>query len=570
MLTLTDADLTDNDIDPENVPLTVMGFTQPMPEDASLSGNGAGTLTFEPGEDVNGFFTFEYTVSDGSGGTDTATVDVTVNSVNDAPEVDGIRFVDILEDSSLIFAPGNFAFNDPRDGNAFLNVIINTLPGPTDSLTLDGTPVTAGQVVAVTDIAAGLLVYTPNPNQTSNSIFFTYQVQDDGGTDFGGVDIDPTPNGFDIDVFAVNDAPQGTDNTVTINEDTTRSFTGSDFGFSDPTPFENNGFASVVLTTLPSNGTLALGGNPVNPGQSVGVSSLVGLVYTPGENENGTGNDSFTFQVVDTGGTFGGGINTDPTPNTFTFDINAVNDAPDGTDATITLLEDGSHTFAGTDFGFTDPDDDPFDAGANALASVTIETIPGQGALELDGVAVMVGDVIAVADIPDLVYTPPAEANGAGLATFNFSVQDDGGTAMGGVDLDPTVNVITLDVTAVNDEPAGEDNTITIDEDTPHTFTEDDFGFTDPIDMNAFANVIITTLPAAGTLELSGGAVTALQAIAVADIPNLVFMPALNANGDGADSFTFQVQDDGGTLVMGDQDTDPVCQYDYIRYHGGG
>ena len=37
-----------------------------------------------------------------------------------------------------------------------------------------------------------------------------------------------------INVTAVNDAPAGTDNTVTTLEDTAYTFTAADFGFSDP------------------------------------------------------------------------------------------------------------------------------------------------------------------------------------------------------------------------------------------------------------------------------------------------------------------------------------------------
>ncbi len=45
-----------------------------------------------------------------------------------------------------------------------------------------------------------------------------------------------------------------------------------------------------------------------------------------------------------------------------------------------------------------------------------------------------------VADITagQLVFTPAANANGTGYASFTFQVQDDGGTANGGVDLDPS------------------------------------------------------------------------------------------------------------------------------------
>ena len=61
-------------------------------------------------------------------------------------------------------------------------------------------------------------------------------------------------------------------------------------------------------------------------------------------------------------------------------------------------------------------------------------------------------------------------------------MQDDGGTANGGVDLDPTPNTITVNVTAVNDAPAGTDKTVTTLEDTAYTFAVADFGFSDPND----------------------------------------------------------------------------------------
>ena len=66
----------------------------------------------------------------------------------------------------------------------------------------------------------------------------------------------------------------------------------------------------------------------------------------------------------------------------------------------------------------------------------------------------------------NLQFTPAANANGAGYASFTFQVQDDGGTANGGVDLDPTPNTMTVNVTAVNDAPAGTNKTVTTLEDT--------------------------------------------------------------------------------------------------------
>ena len=50
-----------------------------------------------------------------------------------------------------------------------------------------------------------------------------------------------------------------------------------------------------------------------------------------------------------------------------TVDVDAVNDAPTASDNTVTTNEDTDHTFAASEFGFTDVDGDSLD-------HVTIET----------------------------------------------------------------------------------------------------------------------------------------------------------------------------------------------------
>src|SRR5262249_54407457 len=145
-----------------------------------------------------------------------------------------------------------------------------------------------------------------------------------------------------------------------------------------------------------------------------------------------------------------------------------------------------------------------------------------------------------------LVFTPAANANGTGYASFTFQVQDDGGTANGGVDVDPTPRTMTLNIASVNDAPHGASHTVTTLEDTPYVFQAADFGFSDPNDTpaNNFLAVEITTLPAAGTLTDNGVALPAAQLVSVSDINagRLVFTPAANASGAGYASFTFQVQ----------------------------
>ena len=348
--------------------------------------------------------------------------------------------------------------------------------------------------------------------------------------------------------------------TVTTLEDTDYVFTAADFGFTDPSDSPVNALSNVKITTLPGAGTLKLSGVPVTAGQFVSVANINAgnLKFTPVANASGAGYASFTFQVQDDGGTAAGGVDLDPTPNTITIDVTAVNDAPVGTNMTVTTLEDTIYTFTAADFGFTDPSDSP----VNALLNVKITTIPGAGALELSGVAVTAGQFVSVANITagNLTFTPVANANGAGYASFTFQVQDDGGTANSGVDLDTAARTMTVNVTAVNDAPVGTSKTVTTLEDSVYTFTAVDFGFTDPADspVNVLLNVKITTLPGAGALELSGVAVTAGQFVSVANITagNLKFTPVANANGAGYASFTFQVQDDGGTANSGvDLDT---------------
>src|SRR4029079_5860101 len=152
------------------------------------------------------------------------------------------------------------------------------------------------------------------------------------------------------------------------------------------------------------------------------------------------------------GGTANGGINLDPTPNTLTINVTSVNDAPAGTDNTITTNEDTPYTLSAANFGFTDPNDSP----ANALLAVEITTLPSNGSLTLNGNAVIAGQFISAADIVagDLVYTPSLMRNGSQFTSFSFQVQDNGGTANGGVNLDPTANTLTINVTSVNDAPA--------------------------------------------------------------------------------------------------------------------
>ena len=202
-----------------------------------------------------------------------------------------------------------------------------------------------------------------------------------------------------------------------------------------------------MIASLPANGSLTLNSTPVSAGDEIAFADINSLAYQPVADINGADADSFTFQLRDAGGTANGGVDLDPTPNTLTFDINAVNDAPSGTNITLTINEDNAHSFVPAEFGFVDVNE------GDGFQSVVIASLPANGSLTLNTTAVSAGDEIAVVDITDLAYQPLADINGANADSFTFQLRDDGGIANGGIDLDPNPDTFTIDITAVNDAP---------------------------------------------------------------------------------------------------------------------
>ncbi|MDB2642125.1 VCBS domain-containing protein, partial [Alphaproteobacteria bacterium] len=103
-------------------------------------------------------------------------------------------------------------------------------------------------------------------------------------------------------------------------------------------------------------------------------------------------------------------------------------------------------------------------------------------------------------------------------------------------------DTITVTINGTNDAPTAANNTVTTNEDTAHTFAASEFNFAD-VDSDSLDHITIATLPATGTLTLSGTAVEAGDDIAANQIENLAYTPVANGNGDPYTSFTFTVND---------------------------
>ena len=153
---------------------------------------------------------------------------------------------------------------------------------------------------------------------------------------------------------------------------------------------------------------------------------------------------------------------------TITVTIASINDAPAGSDATISIDEEQAYTIGAGDFGFADPSDGPPDA----LASVDIVGLPADGTLTIDGTQATSAGTVTEAQLNanELVFTPDDDDFGDGYASLAFRVRDDGGTANGGVDLDPTANTLTFDVANLNDAPVAKDTNETVDKNGSLTF----------------------------------------------------------------------------------------------------
>ena len=120
-----------------------------------------------------------------------------------------------------------------------------------------------------------------------------------------------------------------------------------------------------------------------------------------------------------------------------------------------------------------------------------------------------------------------------------------------GTDSSILVNT-TIAVVPVNDAPAATGGTVTGAEDTAQTLHWSDFGVSDVDSATTSLGIVLTQLPANGTLQLNGVNITSTgQTISHADIDSgkLTFVPVANASGSDYASIGFQPSD--GTALLG-------------------
>ena len=361
------------------------------------------TVTYENSSDnpITLARTVEFNVNDGELDSTSLSRTIEINSVNDAPLGED-TVVTFLEDTDYTLSTSDFGFSDSLDQNNLAGVIINQLP-TMGELTLAGSTVTSGQFISAAAITSGDLVFSPEPNANGTAYDrFEFSLVDDGGTAFNGSDTSVDVNEIVFDVININDAPSGQDAIITTPEDTNYIFSREDFGFSDIQ--DNDNFVAITITTLPEDGALTIDGVKVTTGSVVDIADIDSglLTYAPPLDVNGLGFNGLGFQVHDNGGTSNGGDFIDPTVNFINFDLPGVNDPPLLLNEGITV-DEGSENIISTDsLSATDADDLlPIEL------NFTLNTLPSNGELTLNGAPVSVGDSFTLEQIilNQLVYT---------------------------------------------------------------------------------------------------------------------------------------------------------------------
>lgn len=378
----------DTDIDGDS-PLIVVGNTDPSNGTLIIAANGA--YTYTPNPNFNGTDSFTYTIEDPTGATDTASVTLTVNPVNDPPsavadngtaEENAPVTIDVLDNDSDI----------EGDTLTVTSIDDSGLTGGTATLNIDNT-VTFDPGSDFDDLAVG---------ETATETL-TYVVEDgNGGSDTSTVTI--TIEGQNDDPDAMDDSGVGDeDMAITGNVVTNDSDVDGD------TPL------LVVGNTTPAHGTLVIAPNGA-------------YTYTPDPNYNGL--DSFTYTIEDPNG----GSDT----ATVTLTVNGQNDGPD-------THQDTLHTMEGVG-GLIDviQNDSDVDSTQITITEINGSSVDANQAIELSS-----GGFVTVMEDGRIYFNPDGDYNYLGFGetatnSFTYTVEDDNGAT--------AVETVSLVIDGVDNE----------------------------------------------------------------------------------------------------------------------
>ncbi len=500
--------------DVDNDPLVYTVTT--VAENGEAVVNSDGTFSYTPKADFNGVDSFAYNVSDGSLSA-IATVTVTVNPVNDAPQ----------------------ASDDTAETEVDQKITIDVLTNDTD---IDGDSLQISRIdnpghgEAVLD--GGKIIYTPAAGYIGSDSM-TYTVSDGQLTDSGILNITVTPprylitmsweydsaasvTGFRLyyngSVICETSDPAAREMACKIPvSDEAKNFNitaldanGGETALSntltyDPAMWNHAPIAqnislqtsedtvlNAILPATDQDGDTLVYTLQTNGIKGVAIitdSTSGSFTYTP--QANIFGDDSFTFIVNDG--------KKDSAVATVTVTINPVNDAPVAVSDTVVTEEDKAVTVSVL------ANDTDVDGDTLILQTVTPDS---HGAVTING--------------DQAVYTPLANYNGD--AGFTYTISDgNGGTASG---------TVAITITAVNDAPVAVSDTAVTEEDKAVAVSV----FANDTDIDGDTLILQTVTPDShGVVTINGD--------------QAVYTPLANYNGEAG--FTYTISDGNGGTASG-------------------
>jgi len=367
-------------------------------------------LAFTPDLNWNGTTSFDWNGSDGSDyAAADATVTITVSYTDDPPEMPG-GIADQETEEDVVGGPYAFSISDPETAAAELTV---TASSGDQTLVPDGNIALAG-----TGESRSITI-TPAENQNGNTTI-TITISDG---------VNDTPVTFTFTVTPVNDPPVIDDVAKTGEENQDVTFAAADFTaqFSD---VESDSLTQIQVLSLPANGTLTLSSTDVIVDQEIVAADIADLVFTP--DDNWYGDTTFSWNGHD-------GTEYAETAADVNIHVNPINDQPVVTDVTKSGDEDTDITFSASDFT-----DQYTDVEQEAMTKIKITSLSANGTVKLDGSALAVDDEIALADIPNLTFTPAQDFNGS--TSFGWNGFD-------GKEYATSPAAVNITIEAVNDPP---------------------------------------------------------------------------------------------------------------------
>ena len=534
--------------------------------------------------------------SDGDGAQNSSAVTSTINltASNDTPVATAGATLAYSENGSAAAIDNTIALSDSDDtqitaatvtlSSGFTNgdtlgfTTQNGISGSYNSsagvLTLSGSATVAQYQTALRTVTYSSSSEDPTSGSASRTV--SWQVTDANSDGAGAQNSSAVTS--TINLTASNDTPTATaggtlaysehdsataiDSTLTLSDSDDTQFTaatvtissgltsGDTLGFTTQNGISGSYNSGTGVLTLSGTATVA---------QYQSALRSVTYINSTDDLTSTSASRTISWQVTDANSDGAGAQNSSSV--TSTINITATNDTPVATaGATLAYSENGSAAAIDTSITLSDVDDSQI-AGAtvtlssgftsgDTLGFSTQNGISGSynsstGVLTLSGSATVAQYQSALRTVTYSSSSEDPTTNGSSSSrTVSWQVTDANSDGAGAENSSSVTS--TINITASNDAPTSSNGTVSVTELVSYSLQASDFNFSDVDSGDTLAKIKIVTLPANGSLTLSGNAVTAGDEILIADINagNLKYTHSDHTTiGNSYTSFTYKVND---------------------------